>query len=234
MIYCDELRADVFGHAGHPRVRTPRLDELAASSMVFDRCYVPCPICMPSRSALATGRYPRSNGCVDNATPSLAGESSRSLCRLLADAGWRTENVGKYHLGWPVSESGFSHHEPVHSPFGPFGPSDPALRRRAQYKRLEGDLPIIVWGTSPLSPEESYAALTVDAGLRRLSQYSGSEPSSSAWRSTCPTSAPPRPLGMVIRPMRPLPDSYGDPGIESKPTLVQLFYASRRYADLPG
>ncbi|MDI9601425.1 MAG: sulfatase-like hydrolase/transferase [Acidobacteriota bacterium] len=234
MIYCDELRADVFGHAGHPRVRTPRLDELAASSMVFDRCYVPCPICMPSRSALATGRYPRSNGCVDNATPSLAGESSRSLYRLLADAGWRTENVGKYHLGWPVSESGFSHHEPVHSPFGPFGPSDPALRRRAQYKRLEGDLPIIVWGTSPLSPEESYAALTVDAGLRRLSQYSGSEPFFLRVAINMPHTpyAPPRPYSEWYDPAdEPLPDSYGD-GIESKPTLVQLFYASRRYADL--
>lgn len=234
MIYCDELRADVFGHAGHPRIQTPHLDELAASGFTFDRCYVPCPICMPSRSALATGRYPRSNGCLDNATPSLPDEPRRSLYRLIQEAGWRTENVGKYHLAWPISESGFEYHEPVHSPFGPFGPDDRSLRKRARFRRLEGDLPIIVWGTSPLSPENSYAALTVDAGLRRLREHGHDRPLFLRVAINMPHTpyAPPEPYAGWYDPAEePLPRSYGD-GIESKPTLVQLLYASRRYADL--
>ena len=58
----DEHRADVAGFAGNDVVRTPVLDELAASAMVFNNAYTPSPICIPARQCLASGQLPRTCG----------------------------------------------------------------------------------------------------------------------------------------------------------------------------
>ena len=47
----------MLGCAGHPMIRTPNLDGLAARGVRFSDAYCNSPICVPSRAALATGRY---------------------------------------------------------------------------------------------------------------------------------------------------------------------------------
>lgn len=58
----DELRAESVGCYGHPVVRTPNLDALAAQGTRFDQCHVQHSVCTPSRCSLMTGWYPHVRG----------------------------------------------------------------------------------------------------------------------------------------------------------------------------
>jgi choline-sulfatase len=59
----DEHRADVAGYAGDPIVRTPVLDRLAESGVVFRNAYTPSPICIPGRQCMMSGQLPETCGC---------------------------------------------------------------------------------------------------------------------------------------------------------------------------
>ena len=66
-IITDQHRADFLGCYGHPVLRTPHIDSIAAHGTAFDRFYVASPVCQPNRASLMTGRMPsvhdvRSNG----------------------------------------------------------------------------------------------------------------------------------------------------------------------------
>jgi arylsulfatase A-like enzyme len=73
-IMCDQLRFDYLGCYGHPHLRTPHLDALAARGVRFTRAYVQSPICGPSRMSFYTGRYMRSHGSNWNGFPLRVGE----------------------------------------------------------------------------------------------------------------------------------------------------------------
>ena len=51
----DQHRADYLGCAGHPVLKTPHIDSIAARGTFFERFYVATPVCMPNRSTLMTG-----------------------------------------------------------------------------------------------------------------------------------------------------------------------------------
>ncbi len=46
----DQFHPDCLGYAGHPMVRTPNLDRLAAGGMNFSRMYTSQPLCIPARN----------------------------------------------------------------------------------------------------------------------------------------------------------------------------------------
>ncbi|HAI11288.1 MAG TPA: sulfatase [Phycisphaerales bacterium] len=58
----DELRADVLGCYGHPLVKTPNIDRLAAKGTTFENCFVQHTVCSPSRCSFLTGWYPHVRG----------------------------------------------------------------------------------------------------------------------------------------------------------------------------
>ncbi len=58
VVLSDDHSGAHLGCAGDPDVRTPHLDKLAAAGVWFDRAYVACPQCVPSRAAIMTGRSP--------------------------------------------------------------------------------------------------------------------------------------------------------------------------------
>ncbi len=68
-ILSDEHNRDITGCYGNALVRTPHLDALAARGTRFAHAYCNCPICVPSRASLATGRYVHEIRCWDNAHP---------------------------------------------------------------------------------------------------------------------------------------------------------------------
>ena len=95
-IMCDQLRFDYLGCAGHPAIRTPHIDALAARGMRFTRAYVQSPVCGSSRMSFYTGRYMRSHGSNWNRYPLRVGEPT--LGTHLRQLGVRNVLVGKTHM----------------------------------------------------------------------------------------------------------------------------------------
>jgi choline-sulfatase len=109
----DEHSANVMGCAGHPLIRTPNLDRLAASGTRFANAYTPCPICVPARASLITGRYVHETGYWDNAL-AYDGRVPGFGHRLQA-AGVRVEAIGKLHYRNDTDPTGFDRQQiPAH------------------------------------------------------------------------------------------------------------------------
>ena len=101
LIMVDQMRADCLGIAGHPVVQTPNLDALAAAGARFSNGYSACPVCVPARRTLITGKKPSSHGVVTNYKTGLEGPT---LPEVLRNSGYQTALVGKFHL-WPKRKS---------------------------------------------------------------------------------------------------------------------------------
>ena len=95
-IMTDQHRADWLGCAGHPVVKTPNIDSLAARGTRFTNFYVTSPVCMPNRGAIFTGRYPSVNGLRHNGLPLPA--DANTFVDVLRAGGYHTASIGKSHL----------------------------------------------------------------------------------------------------------------------------------------
>ena len=92
----DQQRADHLGCYGNTVNQTPHIDAIAARGTRFDRAYVACPVCMPNRASLMTGRMPSVHGVRHNGIPLSLGATT--FVSLLRNAGYRTALLGKGHL----------------------------------------------------------------------------------------------------------------------------------------
>jgi arylsulfatase A-like enzyme len=95
-IMCDQLRYDYLGCTGHPTLKTPNIDAMAARGVRFSNAWVQSPICGPSRMCSYTGRYMRSHGSHWNGWPLRVGEPT--LGDHLNNIGVRNVLVGKTHM----------------------------------------------------------------------------------------------------------------------------------------
>jgi choline-sulfatase len=95
MIFSDQHHPRLMGCAGHPLVKTPNLDRLAARGTRFTSAYTNCPICVPARASLATGRYVHQIRFWDNAI-AYDGSVPSWGHRLLAQ-GHQAVSIGKLH-----------------------------------------------------------------------------------------------------------------------------------------
>lgn len=96
LIFPDQHRADSMGCAGHPAIRTPNLDRLAAEGVRFGRCCTQSPLCMPARASLVTGQYVHEHGTWGNS--SFPDRGGPSHVRNIREAGYHTALVGKTHM----------------------------------------------------------------------------------------------------------------------------------------
>jgi choline-sulfatase len=101
----DQHRLDCVGAYSDLPVRTPNLDRLADRSVVFDRHYTTCPLCVPARSSLHTGRYPHSCGAMINgfgsdgdSNPGQLNADEVTFAQMLAGAGYRVGHIGVDHV----------------------------------------------------------------------------------------------------------------------------------------
>ena len=92
----DQHRVDYLGCYGHPVLKTPHIDSIAARGTRFKRFYVATPVCMPNRSTLMTGRMPSVHGVRSNGTPLPL--ASNTFVDALRAGGYATALVGKSHL----------------------------------------------------------------------------------------------------------------------------------------
>jgi choline-sulfatase len=102
----DEHNPAMLGCYGHPLVKTPNLDDLAASGIRFSRAYCNSPVCIPARATFATGRYIHQVGFWDNADPYDG--SVTSWHHRLRDAGHPVVSIGKLHFRSTADDNGFS------------------------------------------------------------------------------------------------------------------------------
>jgi arylsulfatase A-like enzyme len=92
----DQHRVDYLSCYGHPVLKTPHIDSIAARGTRFNRFYVATPVCMPNRSTLMTGRMPSVHGARSNGVPLPL--HSNTFVEALRGAGYATALVGKSHL----------------------------------------------------------------------------------------------------------------------------------------
>lgn len=170
------------GYNGHPHLKTPVLDEMAASGLRLDRFYAASPVCTPTRASVMTGRHANRSGAF-SWNWSIRPEEI-VLPRILKDAGYRTAHFGKWHIGAvkrgsPLAPNALGFDESLaHDNFFEL---DPELSRNGEPpERMEGessevliqealrfarkahgeDLPffIVVWFGSPHDPYQGLAA----------------------------------------------------------------------------
>ena len=111
-VLADDLGWGELGCYGQTKIRTPRLDALAAEGIRFTDHYAGAPVCAPSRCVLMTGQHPghayvRDNtegggwgeGAVEGQRPLLPG--TETLGTMLKRAGYTTACIGKWGLGGP-------------------------------------------------------------------------------------------------------------------------------------
>jgi arylsulfatase A-like enzyme len=110
-LFSDQHHASAMGCAGHEIVKTPNMDKLAANGVRFNRVYCQDGICVPSRTSILTGLYPRTTGCLDNPNNPLHPERYVMLQHLFQQNSYKTGCFGKRHLpgsgqmayGWDAS-----------------------------------------------------------------------------------------------------------------------------------
>ena len=125
-IISDDQAWTDYGFMGHPHIKTPNIDKLAAQSVVFERGYVPTALCRPSLATLATGRYAHTHGVTGNdPSPKYAKRDSQlynerraqlisyldrfdTLPELLAERGYLSHQSGKWWEG-SYKHGGFTH-----------------------------------------------------------------------------------------------------------------------------
>jgi len=180
LLFADQHNADVMGCSGHPIVKTPNLDQLAAQGVRFTRAYCQDAICVPSRTALMTGLYPCTTGCLDNGDSPGSQAKLYPLQQAFQAAGYQTGCFGKRHLPRPTLALGWDRSATVISPQQ--DPSDENyndwIRARGQAETFEKDMKGSLQSDmgchiSEVKPEnriEAYTAMKAKEFLRECRQ----------------------------------------------------------------
>lgn len=105
LVMADQLAPHFTSTYGHPVVKTPHLDALAARGARFDAAYCHSPLCAPARFTMLAGLPVSSIGAWDNASEFAA--STPTIAHYLGLCGYRTVLSGKMHFIGPDQLHGF-------------------------------------------------------------------------------------------------------------------------------
>ena len=112
-LICDDLNCDL-GCYGHPLVKSPNIDRLAARGVRFQNAYCQYPLCGPSRASFMTGMYPdqtlihRNSVYIRERVPNV-----ETLSQMFRKNGYFATRIGKiYHYGVPRHIGTSGHDDP--------------------------------------------------------------------------------------------------------------------------
>ena len=145
---------------GHPVIRTPHFDAMAAEALRFDHFYAAAPVCSPTRGSVMTGRHPNRFACFTWGRTLRPSEIT--IAEALKEAGYVCGHFGKWHLGSvrlgsPVNPGASGFDEWFSAPN--FFDNDPILSREGRAVQTKGESSMV----------------TVDAALKFMSKYEGGE-----------------------------------------------------------
>lgn len=128
------------GFRGHPHLKTPVMDEMAAHGIRFDRFHAAAPVCSPTRASFLTGRHPNRMGVF--AWGHTLRPQEITIAEALREAGYTTGHFGKWHLGSvrsdsPVSPGNSGFDEWLSSPN--FYENSPLMSQRGRVIATEGE-----------------------------------------------------------------------------------------------
>ncbi len=217
LIYSDQHRYDTVACNGHPLVRTPNMDLIAAEGALFTHAFTPIPMCVPARCSLLTGQWPSRHGAIFN----YDGETFRPLpdaiptCPAsIQQAGYHSIHIGRWHVDPERSPLSFGFHDYV-----------PDWRYR-KWRAARGIPPRPTdqgWRGQPdphIKPEESSLAWHADQVMRWIGlSTEWGNPFFLRWHMSEPHLAnhPPEPYASMYKPedIRPWP-GFAD-SFEGKP-----------------
>ncbi len=110
LITTDQQRFDTINREGNPSIFTPHLNYLGETGITFTNAYADCPVCMPSRATIMSGRHAYKQGLVDNGKKQVI-DPRYSMPGILTQAGYQTRAIGKMHFVPPRNHNGFEHME---------------------------------------------------------------------------------------------------------------------------
>ncbi len=159
LVMADDQGWGDMAYNGHPELKTPHFDNLAASGMRFDHFYASAPVCSPTRGSVMTGRNPNRFGCFSWGNTLRPQEVT--IAEVLQSAGYVTGHFGKWHLGSvqkgsPVNPGASGFDEWVSSPN--FFENDPILSHKGVAGQFRGESSIV----------------TVDEAIEFIRKHSGS------------------------------------------------------------
>lgn len=145
---------------GHPVLKTPNFDAMAAETLRFDRFYAAAPVCSPTRGSVMTGRHPNRFGCFKWGHTLRPQEIT--IAEALKTAGYTTGHFGKWHLGpvykdSPVNPGASGFDEWLSAPN--YFDNDPILSREGVAEQMHGESSMV----------------TVDAAIDFMNKHAGKD-----------------------------------------------------------
>lgn len=178
-ILTDQQRFASIGANGLPEAHTPVLDALARSGVNLQDYFATCPVCVPSRATLFTGRYPHSHQARENYSLMEAGREVH-LFRILKQAGYRIGYCGKNHLVDDQEKENFDWFDARGSE-RPAPEELPLIEQYLTWRLEESGVPLgtsEIWRTGYVHdgpPERTRAWQTAQAGIEFLETQAGGE-----------------------------------------------------------
>jgi arylsulfatase A-like enzyme len=167
LVTIDTLRADRVGAYGDARARTPQMDGLARTGVLFERAYTPVPLTLPAHASILTGLLPPQHGVRGNGSFAL-GPGPRTLAEVLKRRGLATAAfVGAFPLarrfgldrGFDVYDDAFERAPGLHFEFPERRADRVVDAATAWLARARG--PVFLWAHlydphAPYDPPEAY------------------------------------------------------------------------------
>lgn len=114
LIHSDQHRYDCLGVNGHPLLKTPVLDRLAAEGMNFTHAFTPIPLCVPERNSLLHGVWPTTHLSIanfDTEAPRSARVDLPAFTEILRQANYFLAYVGKWHVSQQLQPADYCFRE---------------------------------------------------------------------------------------------------------------------------